>query len=168
MRNKNNWLVLIIILLAFSLWVDLVDKVEISFGDKMLFERDVPINLGLDLRGGLQALLEADIPAEVAVDAAELENARTILENRANALGVSEVTMQIAGDRRIVAEFPGVIKPEEVVASLKNEPLCLNLRHGHHPGPPDTTIQTHFGFKYTQLLLRLLLLMELNPLFITL
>ena len=149
MRNKNNWLVLIIILLAFSLWVDLVDKVEIPFGDKMLFERDVPINLGLDLRGGLQALLEADIPSEVAVDAAELENAKTILENRANALGVSEVTMQIAGDRRIVAEFPGVTNPEEVVASLKRTALLEFVDMGTTPVPAGTTIQTDFGLTDT-------------------
>ena len=110
MRNKNNWLIIIIVLLAFSLWVDLVDKIEIPLNDTtMLVERDVAIKLGLDLRGGLQALLEADIPADVAIEAGALENAKNILENRANALGVSEVVMQIAGDRRIVAEFPGVL-----------------------------------------------------------
>lgn len=145
MRNKNNWLVLIIILLAFSLWVDLVNKIEIPFGDRILFERDVPIKLGLDLRGGLQALLEADIPADVAVDAAELENAKTILENRANALGVSEVVMQIAGDRRIVAEFPGVTNPEEVVASLKRTALLEFVDMGTSPVAEGTIIQTDFG-----------------------
>jgi preprotein translocase subunit SecD len=145
MRNKNNWLVLIIILLAFSLWVDLVDKVEIPFGGKMLFERNVAIQLGLDLRGGLQALLEADVPADVAVDSAELENARAILENRANALGVSEVVMQTAGDRRIVAEFPGVTNPEEVVASLKRTALLEFVDMGTSPVTAGTTIQTDFG-----------------------
>ncbi len=145
MRNKNNWLVLIIILLVFSLWVNLVNKIEIPFGNQMLFERDVAIKLGLDLRGGLQALLEADVPADAVVDAAELENAKNILENRANALGVSEVVMQTAGDRRIVAEFPGVTNPEEVVASLKRTALLEFVDMGNAPVPAGTTIQTDFG-----------------------
>lgn len=145
MRNKNNWLIIIIILLAFSLWVDLVNKIEIPLGDTMLFERDVPIKLGLDLRGGLQTLLEADIPADVALEEGALENAKNILENRANALGVSEVVMQTAGDRRIVAEFPGVTNPEEVVASLKQTALLEFVDMGNSPVQEGTVIETDFG-----------------------
>ncbi|MCZ2120726.1 MAG: hypothetical protein LC108_00510 [Anaerolineales bacterium] len=86
MRNKNNWLVIIIILLAFSLWIDLTDKISIPLNDTtMLFERDVPIKLGLDLRGGLQALLEADLPADVKVDTDAMNNAKTIMQNRSSA-----------------------------------------------------------------------------------
>src|SRR5687768_10966753 len=133
MRTKNNWLIVIAILLAFSLWVDLVNKIEIPLGDTMLFERDVAIKLGLDLRGGLQALLEADVPADVALEEGALESAKAILENRANALGVSEVVMQIAGDRRIVAEFPGVTNPEEVVSSLKRTALLEFVDMGSTP-----------------------------------
>src|SRR5689334_2922563 len=145
MRNKNNWLIIIIILLAFSLWVDLVNKVEIPLGDKVLFERDVAIKLGLDLRGGLQALLEADIPADVVLEEGALENAKTILENHANALGVSEVVMQTAGDRRIVAEFPGITNPEEVVAALKQTALLEFVDMGTTPIPQGTVIKTDFG-----------------------
>lgn len=147
MRTKNNWLIVIIILLAFSLWVDLVDKIEIPLGDTMLFERDVAIKLGLDLRGGLQALLEADIPADVPLEEGALESAKTILENRANALGVSEVVMQTAGDRRIVAEFPGVTNPEEVVSSLRRTALLEFVDMGSTPVPEGTIIVTDFGLQ---------------------
>ncbi len=121
MRNRNNWLIFIVILVAFSLWIDLSKNIAIinPFTDKPLVERNVDVKLGLDLRGGLQALLEADVPAETVISTEELTNAKNILQNRANALGVSEITMQIAGDRRIVAEFPGIKNPEEVVATLK-------------------------------------------------
>jgi preprotein translocase subunit SecD len=145
MRTKNNWLIVIAILLAFSLWVDLVNKIEIPLGDTMLFERDVAIKLGLDLRGGLQALLEADVPADVALEEGALESAKAILENRANALGVSEVVMQTAGDRRIVAEFPGVTNPEEVVSSLKRTALLEFVDMGSTPVPEGTIIVTDFG-----------------------
>ena len=47
------------------------------------------------------------------------QDAKQILENRSNGLGVSEVVFQIAGDRRIVGEFPGLTNTDEVIAVLK-------------------------------------------------
>ena len=147
MRNKNSWLVVIALLVIFSLWVDLSKNLIVynPFSDKPLVERNVDIKLGLDLRGGLQALLEADVPAETTVTSEDLLNAKNILQNRANALGVSEVVMQTAGDRRIVAEFPGVTNPEEVVTALKQTALLEFVDMGTTPVPEGTTIQTDFG-----------------------
>ena len=147
MRNRNSWLIGIVLLIAFSLWIDLSKNIVIynPFNDKPLVDRDVDVKLGLDLRGGLQALLEADVPADTAVSAEELTNAKNILQNRANALGVSEITMQTAGDRRIVAEFPGVSNPEEVVATLKQTALLEYEHMRTTPVAAGTTIQTDFG-----------------------
>ncbi len=149
MRNRNNWLVLIALLIVFSLWVDLSKNLVIynPFTDLPLINRDVDVKLGLDLRGGLQALLEADVPAETAVSLEELTNAKNILQNRANALGVSEISMQVAGDRRIIAEFPGVTNPEEVVASLKQTALLEFVDMGSTPLPEGTIINTDFGIE---------------------
>lgn len=149
MRNKNTWLVIIVILVAFSLWVDLskVLLIRNPFNDQPMIERNVDTKLGLDLRGGLQALLEADVPAVTTVASEELQNAKNILQNRANALGVSEVVMQTAGDRRIVAEFPGVTNPEEVVAALKQTALLEFVDMGTTPVADGTTIQTDFGIE---------------------
>jgi len=105
----------------------------------------VDVKLGLDLRGGLQALLEADVPADTAISSEELQNAKNIMENRVNGLGVSEITMQTAGDRRIVAEFPGVSNPEEVVAMLKQTALLEFVDMGTTPVPEGTVITTDFG-----------------------
>ncbi len=147
MRNRNNWLVIIILLVIFSLWIDLSNKITIEnpITGKALIDRDVAIKLGLDLRGGLQALLKADVPDDVAITAEELENAKNILLNRANLLGVSEITMQTAGDRRIVAEFPGVTNPEEVVATLKKTALLEFVDMGTAPLPEGTIIETDLG-----------------------
>ncbi len=149
MRNKNNWLVIIVLLVAFSLWVDLSNKLLVynPFNDTPLVERNVQTQLGLDLRGGLQALLEADVPAETKVSSEELVNAKNILQNRANALGVSEVVMQTAGDRRIVAEFPGVTNPEEVVAALKQTALLEFVDMATTPVAEGTKIETDFGIQ---------------------
>jgi preprotein translocase subunit SecD len=147
MRNKNSWLVVIALLVAFSLWVNLSKNLLVynPFSDTPLVERNVETKLGLDLRGGLQALLEADVPAETTVSAEELLNAKNILQNRANSLGVSEVVMQTAGDRRIVAEFPGVTNPEEVVSALKQTALLEFVDMGTTPAAEGTKIQTDFG-----------------------
>ncbi|MFZ5882037.1 MAG: protein translocase subunit SecD [Chloroflexota bacterium] len=135
-RNNSFWLVAILLLTAFSLWIDLSDRILIinPFTKENIFDRDVAIKLGLDLRGGLQALLEADVPAERAVASEEINSTKTILENRANGLGVSEVVMQVAGERRIVAEFPGIDNPDEVVAALKQTALLEFVDLGDTPG----------------------------------
>ena len=145
-RNRNNWLILIVLLVIFSLWIDLSQTVKITnpFNGKLLVSRNVDVQLGLDLRGGLQTLMEADVPANVPVNANELEVARQILENRANALGVSEVVMQTAGDRRIVAEFPGISNPEEVVASLQQTGLLEFVDMGSTPASEGTQVQTDY------------------------
>ncbi|MFN8388158.1 MAG: protein translocase subunit SecD [Anaerolineales bacterium] len=149
-RNSNrniNWLILIILLLAGSLWVDLNNEISVinPFNDTVLFSRNTETKLGLDLRGGLQTLLEADVPAEREIKTEDMEAARNILENRANALGVSEVVMQTAGDRRIVAEFPGVTNPEEVIASLKQTALLEFVDMGTTPVAEGSTIETDFA-----------------------
>lgn len=147
MRNRNNWLVVIILLVIFSLWIDLSKSITIinPLNSKPLVDRDVAIRLGLDLRGGLQALLEADVPADTKVTSEQLQNAKNILQNRANSLGVSEIVMQTAGDRRIVAEFPGITNPEQVVTSLKQTALLEFVDMGNTPLPDGTIIQTDFG-----------------------
>jgi preprotein translocase subunit SecD len=147
MRNRNNWLVVIIFLIIFSLWIDLRKNITLEnpFSGSTILSRDVSVRLGLDLRGGLQALLEADLPPDVKVTSEELDNAKNILQNRANALGVSEIVMQTAGDRRIVAEFPGITNPEEVVASLKQTALLEFVDMATTPLQEGTVIKTDFG-----------------------
>jgi len=146
-RRNTNWLILIIFLLALALWVDLSKTIGLvnPFNDKPLFSRNVDIRLGLDLRGGLQTLLEADLPANTSVPSEDLSVTRQILESRANALGVSEVLMQTAGERRIVAEFPGVSNPEEVVASLQQTGLLEFVDMGTSPVESGTVIKTDFA-----------------------
>jgi preprotein translocase subunit SecD len=146
-RNNTNWLILIIALLALALWIDFSKEISVTnpFTDTPFFTRNVEARLGLDLRGGLQTLLEADLPETATIASGELEVTRQILESRANGLGVSEVVMQTAGERRIVAEFPGVSNPEEVVASLQQTGLLEFVDMGTSPAPAGSKIQTDFG-----------------------
>lgn len=146
MRNRNNWLVAIIILIAFSLWVGLSDRITIinPLNDLTLYERNTEVRRGLDTLGGLQTLLEADVSDCASVDPAALDVTRQILENRANALGVSEIVMQIAGQCRIVAEFPGISNPEEVVAALQQTALLEFVDMGTSPVLDGSEIVTDY------------------------
>ncbi|MDI6770522.1 MAG: protein translocase subunit SecD [Anaerolineales bacterium] len=107
--------------------------------------RSVTPRLGLDLQGGLQVLLEADLPANAAIDADALSVARTIIENRTNALGVSENVIQVAGDRRIVGEFPGLEDSEAVLEILQRTGLLEFVDMGNTPLQAGTVIETDFG-----------------------
>ena len=147
MRSRNTWLVVIIVLVAFSLWVDLVPRITVlnPFNDKPIIDRNTELRRGLDTQGGLQTLLQADVANCATVDRNELDVTRQILESRANALGVSEIVMQIAGQCRIVAEFPGVSKPEEVVAALQQTALLEFVDMGTTPPAEGTVIETDAG-----------------------
>ncbi len=147
-RRQYNWLILIIPLIALAIWVDVSKQITIPNPFKSqtnLIDRNVQTRLGLDLRGGLQVLLEADLPADAAISSADLNVTRQILESRANALGVSEVVMQVAPPRRIVAEFPGLQDPGEVVASLQETGLLEFVDMGTTPVAAGTIIQTDYG-----------------------
>jgi preprotein translocase subunit SecD len=133
---------IIILLLAIAVWIDLPNNPGIEIGP---FKRSLETILGLDLRGGLQVLLEVDLPSDVKFDQRSLEDTQLILENRTNALGVSEVVFQVAGERRIVGEFPGVTNPEQVVKVIKETGLLEFVDMGDSPLNDGTIIKTDFG-----------------------
>lgn len=67
------------------------------------------VNLGLDLQGGMRLVLEID-RSKLDQDQSEdvIDRAYTIIENRINALGVTEPTIQKQGKDRIIVELPGL------------------------------------------------------------
>jgi len=146
-RRPYLSLVIILLLVALASWVDLSKQITIvnPLNGKTLVDRKVDIRLGLDLRGGLQVLLEADLPANATVNSNDLPTTRQILENRANGLGVSEVVMQSAPPNRIVAEFPGIQNSDEVVKALQQTGLLEFVDLGDERLAVGTAIQTDYG-----------------------
>lgn len=72
-----------------------------------------PANLGLDLEGGTQIVLETQDTERVQADAEATSRALEVIRGRVDALGVSEPTLAQSGDRRIIVELPGVTDPRE-------------------------------------------------------
>ncbi len=146
MRNSSVVLfILVIILAAIALFVVIPGSpgLHISLGSFQI-QRDFEIKQGLDLQGGVQVLLEADLEAGQELEAGQLDVAASIIENRVNALGVVEPLVQTQGDRRIIVELPGVGDPDQAIATIKETGLLEFIDSGDYPLPDGAIVQTTF------------------------
>lgn len=85
-----------------------------------------PINLGLDLRGGLRVMLQAE---EATPDRDDLNAARRVIENRIDEFGVAEPLIQTSGDNRILVELPGLsTDDQERALDLIGQQAVLTFR----------------------------------------
>ena len=146
-RNMYTRLIFIVIIAALAIWVDFSPEIRIPnpYNNSTLYQRNVEPRLGLDLQGGLQVLLEADLPEGSDVGSESMETARTIVENRTNALGVSENVIQLAGDRRIVGEFPGAEDADAILDIIQQTGLLEFVDTGDFRPEEGTILQTDFA-----------------------
>jgi len=78
------------------------------------------LNLGLDLRGGLRVVLEAQEKEGQEVTQDTIQKAVGILRDRVDKLGVKETALYPQGKNRVVVEIAGEDDPEAAVDILKN------------------------------------------------
>ncbi len=116
-----------------------------SFLDVGGVKQDRDINLGLDLQGGLQVLLQADPPEGQTVDANTLSGTRDTVERRVNELGVSEPLISTRGNDQILVELPGVSDPDQAVALLQQTALLEVIDPQGQYLPPGTVVDTSLG-----------------------
>jgi preprotein translocase subunit SecD len=147
MTNRNTIaLVLIILLALFVLWV-VLPIVHPAWFSHLLFwqqppeSRSVEIQQGLDLQGGTQALLQAEPAPGQTVTAQDMETAKIIVERRVNALGVTEPTVQVAGQDRIIVELPGIDNPAQAVQTLKSTGQLEFVEIGSSTNSPYPNVQ---------------------------
>ena len=103
MDNKKKLLLFIFIVIIAAIW----------------FVITKPTKLGLDLVGGSRIVLEAqttDIIAKITPDM--MDSLQFAIEKRINSLGVAEVVVQKAGEKRLLIEIPDVSDPEQAKAYL--------------------------------------------------
>jgi len=73
-----------------------------------------PLQLGLDLRGGSQLTIQVKPTEEVPeISTEDLEAVKRVIENRINALGVSEPVVRTVGSEQIEVQLAGVTNPEQ-------------------------------------------------------
>jgi protein-export membrane protein SecD/preprotein translocase SecF subunit len=143
--RKFSMLAIIIVLILAVAWVDLPTNpgIHLKIGD-WSFDRDIRVHQGLDLQGGLQVLLEVDLPPAQEIGPEALETARVIVENRVNGLGVVEPLVQTQGDRRIIVELPGIEDEELAIATIRETGLLEFVDVGRAPREIGTVLQTDY------------------------
>ncbi len=125
MRNNVVSVVLVALLAALALYIVLPTTHPVWFDRIFALGAENPrsldeFKLGLDLQGGTQVLLEADVAEGQTLADGAMSAAKTIVENRVNGLGVAEAMVQSQGDQRLIVELPGVDNPDQAVETLRS------------------------------------------------
>src|SRR5262245_27604131 len=109
------------------------------------YKREIPIRQGLDLQGGIQVLLQADVTAGQAVDPDAMKAARQVIENRVNGIGVAEPLIQLGQNNRIIVELPGVRDPDTAIKTFGNTGLLEFVDAGDTPLATGWVVNTTLG-----------------------
>ncbi len=133
MRRRSDvyWVIIIILIVAGAIWAVTSPR--------------FPIRLGLDLQGGLQVLLEADVAEDVEVTSEAMDTARQIIDRRVNAIGVIEPLVQVEGSRRILIELPGIADPQEALSLIQETALLEFVDTGDQALPEGMCIRTNLN-----------------------
>jgi len=147
MQQRHIRLLIGIIILAIvAAWVDWPDNpgIHIDFAG-IKIDRDIRVHEGLDLQGGMQVMLEADVPPGQQVDNQAMLAAKGVVENRINGLGVSEPLIQLQENNRIIVELPGIKDPERAIKTFGQTGLLEFIDAGNAPIPEGTLVTTSMG-----------------------
>ena len=121
------------LMLGFTSEQALFDALESSVRTKLLDLKNLStkvLQLGLDLRGGMSILLEADPQAYEERTGSKLtgerikellEEDRVILNERIDQFGVTEPDIRVQGSDQLLIEIPGAADPERVNSFLKGK-----------------------------------------------
>ena len=128
MKNKSlaKPLFLIFFLTVVAAFIALPDqiasftkpKIDFYFLGKHIY-KDYQLRKGLDIQGGMQVVLEAEMDNIAEEDrATALEAAREVIAKRVDLYGISESSIQTSkagGQSRLIIELPGVSDPAEAL-----------------------------------------------------
>lgn len=140
MRERNYiFLVGIIFLALIAGWIDLPDNPGLRLGP---INKELKIHEGLDLQGGLQVVLEADVPLDQPVSRDSIEATKGVVESRINALGVIEPVIQPLGERRILVQLPGIRNPDDAIKTFGSTGLLEFIDAGDTALSEGQIVQT--------------------------
>lgn len=142
--TKGRWssIVLVGVLLFFSAFTAFPAPWNSAVAKVGLTALSFPSNdftLGLDLKGGVHLLYEADMSNIIEGErTSALEGVRDVIERRANALGVAESRVETTiegGHYRVIVELPGIQDASAAMALIGETPV-LEFK------TPTATIET--------------------------
>ncbi len=134
MKKKKRSIVWLILTVVLTLFVGTVEITGLPLWTPWEFVPMVnEINLGLDLRGGMRVVYEADLDGVEDTEAA-LVSAENVLRTRLDSAGYTEAMITRQGDNQIVVEVPGVGDADEL-SDVLMKPAVLEFR-----APDKTTV----------------------------
>jgi SecD/SecF fusion protein len=113
----------------------------LTIGLSVFLAVDRPPQLGLDLEGGTQVVLDLEPREGEELTPTAATDTVEVLRNRVDSLGVTEPNLEVSGDDRIIVELPGVTDPEQAVEVIGSTAQLSFHRVTALPGPaaPSTT-----------------------------
>lgn len=94
----------------------------------------IPINLGLDLQGGMQLILEAKDTDKIKVDNDAVLGVLDVIRRRLDPGGTKELVIARKGQRQILIELPGEENPEHAIALVGETALLEFVEAEWAPG----------------------------------
>lgn len=111
-KLKRVLAVLIIIITAFAWYLT-----AFGLGDAVAPTKD-KIKLGLDIKGGVYVVMEAQTDLEGEELRELMEQTQAVIEERVNQMGLAEPIVTIEGEKRIRIELPGAENAEEAIEQI--------------------------------------------------
>ena len=111
LRTKKILSLLVIVILVLG-WIISI------FGAGPVKKISEQLKYGLDINGGVYVLLEAETDATGTELSRLMEQTKAVLENRVNAMGISEATVSVEGSNRVRVEMPGVDNAKEAIDQI--------------------------------------------------
>ena len=144
-QNHRIFLIVIIVMTLIAAFVVWPGNPGIHKPLGLPVEHDIKTSLGLDLQGGLQVVLQAKESGDTPINAETMSTAKSIIENRVNALGVSEPVVQLQGSNRILVELPGLKDPDQAIRTFGQTGLLEFIDAGDVPPAEGSIITTTLG-----------------------
>ncbi len=132
-----------------KLWIRLLLVIAILAGAVWLIMKE-PVKLGLDLKGGVYAVLEAT-PEDGGeeIDNETMNSLIEVLDRRINGIGVAESVVQKAGSNRVIIELPGISDTTEAINMIGKTAL-LEFKIMDEHGNLGPTLLTGGALKKAQ------------------
>lgn len=151
-QNKKNK-ILAVVIIAVIIFGAVVSFTGIGSVKKLKDQ----MKYGLDINGGVYVLMQAETKAKGKDKAALMDQTKSVLENRVNAMGISEASVAVEGSDKIRVEMPGVSNADQAIRQigktaqlrflLADGTLVMNGNEVKNAG--FSTDQDHGGYKIT-------------------
>lgn len=147
-RPEHNvgWLIVVLLLVMATAYISAPNNpgIHLDLNNDGHFEIDraFEVRQGLDLQGGLQVLLQADVPEGTQVTDQDMDAVRINVERRIDSLGVVEPVVQRSGEQRIIVELPGIDNPQQALDLIQETALLEFVQADFTPLVAGTEVAT--------------------------